>query len=122
MKPVLALGILLFLNQTSFAANQYHYELVRIQKIETKDFSKSSEKSAVFTKIDYPQCNTNGEPELDIGDYLLGSDCFFGEEAFIEVKPSEKGWKLYLPYCYSGHIYKFARTVKVFCKYQDFKG
>jgi hypothetical protein len=115
-KPIIAL-FLFILFSPALAYEQYNYKLVNIIKIETKDFVRSKNESAVYAKIPFPDCEKNGRPDIDIGDYLLGPDCFMGDAQYIEVKKDEHQWRIQLPYCYSSHLYSFVRNIKIFCKY-----
>lgn len=98
---------------------QFHYQLVKLIKIENKDFNHTAEDGEIYAEILYPTCKQQGKPEIDIGDYYLGPDCFYGNPQFVKVINQNKNWRIQIPICYSSHTFKFYRTVKLFCKYPD---
>jgi hypothetical protein len=90
------------------------YDLVDVIHVTTKDF-KYHKDSKAYAEIPFPVCATGERKEIDIGDYLLGPDCFYGEPQQIEVRAEKNQWLILLPYCYSGHLVSFSRNVHVYC-------
>ena len=98
-------------------SSQFHYQLVKLIKIENNNFKSTSSDGEVYTEINYPNCQLNGEPAIDIGDYYLGPDCFYGNIQYVKVIDKKDAWRIQIPICYSSRTYNFVRTIKVFCKY-----
>lgn len=96
---------------------QYQYQLVKLIKLDNKNFNHTAEDGYVYTEIAYPGCEQTGTAEIDVGDYYLGPDCFYGNIQYIEIIKKESGWRLQIPICYAGHTFNFARTIKIFCRY-----
>lgn len=99
--------------------SQFYYQMVKLLKVENKDFRHTAEDGEVYTDIAYPTCKPQGEPEIDIGDFYLGPDCFYGNPQFVKVINQDHGWRIQIPICYASHTFRFFRTIKLFCKYPE---
>ena len=113
------LFLILILAGKLFAAQspQFQYQLVKLIKVENSNFTSTTSNGKVYTEIKHPNCKIEGEPAIDIGDYYLGPDCFYGNAQYVKVIDKKTAWRIQIPICYSSHTYNFVRTIKVFCKY-----
>jgi len=108
------LSTLLLASLFSMPAHANHYRLVDVVHLKAKDF-KGQENSKIYAEVSIPNCKPEEYHEIDMGDYLLGPDCFYGEPQSIEVREKKNKWRIYLPYCYSSHTYTFSRKIHVYC-------